>query len=94
MRQSSVVERFQFESQLLKIRANRHPNKYRQVDQEMNNLLKRQFDDNTTRELKTWWIDECEDEEAKSQERWQTKQKLLEKYEEEFNNDNYLKPRK
>lgn len=93
IRQNLVVEKFQAEIEMLKIRANRHQAKYRQVDQEMNDLLEKQFDENTAGELEALWIAECKKEEVKSQDRWQTKQQWLEKYEESFTNNDFVKSR-
>ena len=87
-----VVEKFQAEIEMLKIRGNRHQTKYTRVDREMNDLLEKQFDKDTVAGLKALWIADYKKEEAESQDRWQAKQGWLGNYEKSFTNDDFVKP--
>ena len=58
------------------------------VDEEMAKFLQNKFNGNELAELKKLW-----DEEAKSQSKWQSKQEWLEKYEQQFDNEDLVKPR-
>ena len=87
VRMNSTINQFQAEINLLKIRADRHYAKYKEIDREMLNFLKNHGEGDLLTELERLWAQECDSEERKSQKRWESKQKWLEQYEEEFNNE-------
>lgn len=93
IRRNSIFTQFQSEIDLLRIRADRHSAKYKQVDQEMLSFLESNYHGDIIAELQNLWAEECKSEETKSHQKWQSKQKWLEKYEEDFNNNEYIKPR-
>ena len=92
IRKETVINEFQAEIQLLKVRAERDKSNYTKVDDEMANFLQSKFNGNELAELKILWDEDIADEEAKSQSKWQSKQEWLEKYE-EFDNEDLVKAR-
>ena len=94
IRQNTAFEKFQAEINLLKIRATRHQNKVRQIDEEMNTFLESNFTGNAQLNLKEQWLEEIQNEENKSLKRWASKQIWMENYEKDFEKDNFMKPKK
>lgn len=92
IRKQSVINQFQAEINLLKIRAERHTVNYKKVDQDMLSVLESHFSGDVLAEMKRLWTEETETEETKSQLKWQTKQKWLEGYEENFANEDFVRP--
>ena len=88
IRKNSTFNQFQSEINLLKIRADSHSTKYKDVDREMLNFFENLYQGDILSKLKSLWAEECKSEETRSQQKW------LEIYEEEFNNEEYIKPRK
>ena len=93
IRKETVINEFQAEIQLLKIRAERHKSNYTKVEEEMAKFLQNKFNGNELAELKKLWDEDIANEEAKSQSKWQSKQEWLEKYEQQFDNEDLVKPR-
>ena len=73
IRQNLVVTQFQTDIEMQKIHATRHRTNYREIDQEMNDLLEQQFNEDMAGELEALWITDCKNQEAKSQDRWEAK---------------------
>ena len=88
IRKNSVFNQFQSEINLLKIRADHHSTQCKDIDREMLNFFENHYQVDILSKLKRLWGEECKSEETRSQ------QKCLEKYEDEINNDEYIKPRK
>ena len=59
----------------------------------MAKFLQNKFNGNELAELKKLWDEDIANEEAKSQSKWQSKQEWLEKYEQQFYNEDLVKPR-
>ena len=89
----TVINEFQAEIQLLKIRAECHKSNYTKVEEEMAKFVQNKFNGNELAELKKLWDKDIAKEEAKSQAKWQSKQEWLEKYEQQFDNEDLVKPR-
>ena len=94
VRQSAAFAKFQAEIELLKIRASRHENKLKAIEEEMKDLLTSTYNDEILQQLEKMWADETRCEEAKSAKRWETKQKWLEEYEKNFNETDFVRHRK
>lgn len=94
IRQNSVLEKFQTEINLMKIRANRHSTNYLNVDEEIIQLIDSSYNDEIGNKLKELWTKEAKTEEQKSSKRWATKQTWLENYEKEFKNPDFIKTRR
>lgn len=88
-----IPRRFQDEINLLKIRANRLNHKCKLIDEEMNTLLESLFKHDDLRNLKSLWKEETTAEEYKSSQRWESKQQWLDKYAEEFDYIELIKPK-
>lgn len=93
IRRSATLRKLNDEINLLKIRAERHKQKYENVDAEMNASLKSQFNEDDLADIKGLWREETAIQESKSSQRWMSKQQWLEKYAEEFNNAKFTKPK-
>jgi tRNA nucleotidyltransferase/poly(A) polymerase len=94
VRQSAAFAKFQAEIELLKIRASRHENKLKAIEEEMKDLLTSTYNDEILQQLEKMWADETQCEEAESAKRWETKQKWLEEYEKNFNETDFVRHRK
>lgn len=93
IRQHMVTNKLQAEINLLNIRAERHHTNYKKIDEEMSNFLEKKFEGDILSELQNLWVKECKSEETKSHDKWKRKQLWLEKYEEEFKSNDFIKPR-
>ena len=93
IRKEGVINDFQAEIQLLKVRADRHEANYTKVDEEMSKLLRTRFSGYELDELEKLWYEDITNEESKSQSKWQSKQEWLEQYEQNFDNEDLVKPR-
>ena len=93
IRRVSTFEKFQAETNLLKLRAKNHNTKAKQIDQEMNAFLQSKFKDEHLNNLKDLGVEETMAEEYKSSKRWDSKQRWLEKYAAELNNNDFTRPK-
>ena len=87
----SILERFQAEINLLKIRAQRHHNNYMNIDEEMNSFLESRYSSENLSSLLDLWKNETSGEELKSVKRWKSKQKWLKQYEKELKQSDFVK---
>ena len=91
IRQQSAMNEFRTEINLLNTRASRHRANCTKVDEEMEEFLNQRFHGAILEEMEKIWLQEYKTEETKSHKKWEGKQKWLEKYEEEFENDDLIK---
>ena len=85
LREKQVLQNFQTEMELMKLRAESHEEKYKKIDSEMEEIISKKVNGQRKDHLKKLWKEECIREELRSRERWETSNiKWTDKYEAEF----------
>ena len=85
LREKQVIQNFQTEIELMKLRAESHEEKYKNIDSEMEELINKKVSGQRGDQVKKLWKEECVREELRSRERWETSNtKWRENYETEF----------
>ena len=85
LREKQVLQNFQTEMDLMKLRAESHEEKYQKIDSEMEEIISKKVNGQRKDHLKKLWKEECIREELRSRERLETSNiKWTDKYEAEF----------
>ena len=85
LREKQVLQNFQTEMELMKLRAESHEEKYQKIDSEMEEIISKKVNGQRKDHLKKLWKEECIREELRLRERWETSNiKWTDKYEAEF----------